>query len=104
MGYGLLEGGVPVVKSTPIAQPPRFFPRRAIEGVTKVAKISFGVIVTNARGKVGGGVFTKSRSGDVLRRRVVPSNPQTGPQTAVRSYLSDISAEWRQLTQAQRDA
>lgn len=69
-----------------------------------MAKIAFGVVVSEARGKVGGGVFTKTRSGSVLRRRAIPTNPQTALQTAVRAILTTISQMWKTLTDAQRDA
>lgn len=69
-----------------------------------MAKIAFGVVVSEARGKVGGGVFTKTRSGSVLRRRAIPTNPQSALQTAVRAILASVAAMWRTLTDAQRDA
>jgi len=63
----------------------------------QLAKIGFGVIVAQARGKVGGGVFTHARNGATLRTRVKPSNPRTSAQTGVRSYLTDASRAFKSL-------
>lgn len=43
-----------------------------------------------------------NRYGAYLRNRVIPTNPATSAQTAVRSALATISAAWRSLTSAQR--
>lgn len=45
-----------------------------------------------------------NRYGAYLRNRVIPTNPVTTPQTAVRDQFSDASQAWRDLTQEQRDA
>ena len=60
--------------------------------------------MTDARGKVGGQVFSKNRSGAYVRTKVTPSNAQTSRQSFVRSLLSSISQSWSGLTQAQRDS
>lgn len=67
-------------------------------------KVKFGAIVVDGRGKIGGHVASKNRSGSYFRTKVTPVNPQTSFQNAVRSRLANFSAEWRTLTQAQRDA
>jgi hypothetical protein len=69
-----------------------------------MASIEFGLVVTNARGKLGGHVFTKSRSGSTLRTKGIPTNPQTTAQQAVRATLGSLSSAWRTLTEAQRDS
>ena len=69
-----------------------------------MALIKFGLVVTDARGKLGGHVFTKSRNGSTVRTKTIPSNPQTTAQQAARSRLASFSAKWRDLTVAQRDA
>ena len=69
-----------------------------------MAKIKFGALMVDARGKLGGHVFSKNRSGSYLRTKVTPVNGQTTYQTAVRAAFGAISAQWSGLTQAARDA
>lgn len=64
-------------------------------------KIKFGAIVVDGRGKLGGHVASKNRSGSYLRTKVTPSNPQTIAQTLVRTIFGAISAGWSALTAAQ---
>lgn len=68
-------------------------------------KIQFsGLGVTDGRGKIGGHVASKNRSGPYARVKVTPVNPQTAYQQAARNLLTSYSQGWRALTQAQRDA
>lgn len=67
-----------------------------------MAKIKFGMMMTDARGKLGGQVFSKNRSGAYIRTKVTPSNPQSARQSAIRSLFAAISAGWSILTAAQR--
>lgn len=69
-----------------------------------MASVKFSALVSEMRGKLNGSVFSKNRSGNYLRNKVTPVNPQSTDQQAVRSLLSAVSQSWRQLTQAQRDA
>lgn len=66
-----------------------------------MAKIKFGMMMTDARGKLGGQVFSKNRSGAYIRTKVTPSNPQTSAQAQVRSNLATLSAGWNSLTAEQ---
>lgn len=68
----------------------------------EMALIKFGAVVTDARGKLGGHVFTKTRNGNTLRTKVTPANPRTTDQQLVRSRLGALSSGWSQLTEAQR--
>lgn len=68
----------------------------------KMAKIKWGMIVTDGRGKLGGQVFSKNRSGAYIRTKVTPSNPRTADQMAGRSILGSLSASWSGLTDEQR--
>lgn len=63
-----------------------------------MAKIKFGMFMTDARGKVGGQVFSKNRAGAYIRTKVTPSNPQTSAQAQVRSNLATLSTGWNSLT------
>lgn len=56
----------------------------------------------DGRGKLGGHVFTKTRSGATMRTKVTPVNPQSPAQAAARSRLGSQSQAWRGLTEAQR--
>jgi hypothetical protein len=69
-----------------------------------MAKIKFGAIVTDARNKLGGHVFSKNRAGAYLRTLVTPTNPQTQAQTSVRALFGQISQGWSSLTELQRNA
>lgn len=67
-------------------------------------KIKFGALVTDGRGKLGGHVASKNRSGNYLRTKVTPSNPQTAAQQATRAVLGSLSTAWSGLTLAQRNS
>lgn len=67
-------------------------------------KMKWGALVVDGRGKIGGQVASKNRSGAYLRTKVTPVNPQTAAQNLVRNRLGTLSQAWRGLTQAQRDA
>lgn len=66
-----------------------------------MAKIKFGMMMTDARGKLGGQVFSKNRGGAYVRTKVTPSNPQTLAQSVVRANLSTISQAWNALSVSQ---
>lgn len=69
-----------------------------------MTKIKFGAIVTDGRGKLGGHVLAKNRSGNYMRTKVTPVNPQTPYQQAQRASLGTLSSGWSGLTQPQRNA
>lgn len=60
-------------------------------------------LLTSASGSIGGMTASRNPGGLYLRARVVPTNPNTGPQQEVRSALSELAAKWiDSLTTAQR--
>lgn len=67
-----------------------------------MARIKFGMMMTDARGKLGGHVFTKARSGATVRTKVSPTNPQSVAQGVVRSRFASLSQSWSSLDEAQR--
>ena len=69
-----------------------------------MAKIKFGMMMTDARGKLGGQVFSKNRAGAYVRTKVTPVNPRTAAQQLSRFILGSLSASWSGLTEAQRRA
>ena len=69
-----------------------------------MALIKFGMMMTDARGKLGGQVFTKTRSGATVRTKVTPTNGMTQRQGVVRNNLAYLSKEWSLLTEDQRSS
>lgn len=70
-----------------------------------MAKVNFGTIASDARGKINGIVYSKNKFGSYTRRKVSPANPNTPSQSAVRSSFSALSKAWSgTLTQAERAA
>ena len=67
-----------------------------------MAKIKFGMMMTDASGKLGGQVFSKNRGGSYVRTKVTPTNPQTSAQSTIRGIFASISSRWSSLTGAQR--
>lgn len=67
-------------------------------------KIKWGALVVDGRGKLGGHVASKNRSGAYLRTKVSPDNPQSENQMLRRSELAQLSSGWSQLTEEQRAA
>jgi len=48
-----------------------------------MAIIKFSAIVSDARGKIGGNVFSRNKGGSYIRSYVKPINPSTPKQTQV---------------------
>lgn len=69
-----------------------------------MARIKFGMMMTDARGKLGGHVFTKARSGATIRTKGSPVNGQTSAQGAARSRFGQLSQSWVTLSEEQRIA
>lgn len=69
-----------------------------------MALAKFGMMMTDARGKLGGHVFTKSRSGATIRTKVTPSNPRTAAQSLARVLFASLSSEWSNLDEEERAA
>ena len=67
-----------------------------------MARVKFGAMMVDARGKLGGHVFTKARSGATVRTKVTPVNGQTVAQGIARNRLASLSQKWSTLTEAQR--
>jgi hypothetical protein len=59
-----------------------------------MAKIVFSAVVGDARKKIGGTVFTKGRSGAVVRRKVSPIQPRSSLQRNVRASFTALSKLW----------
>lgn len=67
-----------------------------------MARIKFGNVVVDMRGKVSGNVYSKNKGGAYSRVRVVPVNPRSAAQNLVRSVFTALSQAWQGLTETQR--
>lgn len=67
-----------------------------------MTKVKFSALVSEMRGKLNGSVFSKNKSGNYLRTKITPVNPQTTAQQIVRGRLGTQSQSWRGLTEEQR--
>jgi hypothetical protein len=68
-----------------------------------MAKVNYGTIVADARGKINGVVMSKNKSGAYVRTKVTPTNPRTPAQQAVRATFGNLSQQWSAgLTASQR--
>lgn len=74
-------------------------------GSPRFALVKFGAGITQMSGAVGGSVFARNRSGNYIRARTKPINPNTSLQQAVRATMTFLTDRWAQtLTAAQRTA
>lgn len=64
-----------------------------------MARIKFGQMISEARGKVAGMVFSKGKYGYYIRQKVSPVNPRTTAQARVRTYMAAASQSWKGLTE-----
>ena len=67
-------------------------------------KMKWGALVVDGRGKIGGQVASKNRSGAYLRTKVTTVNPRSTSQISVRNRLAGLSQGWRGLSAANRAA
>jgi len=59
-----------------------------------MALIKFGGGVLDARGSIGGNVFSRNRYGNYMRARTAPVNPQTQRQSTIRAIMAEVSSRW----------
>lgn len=62
--------------------------------------IKFSAIVSDARGKIGGVVFSRNAAGAIARKFTKPVNPNTGRQQDVRNQFASLISSWRDLIPA----
>lgn len=62
-----------------------------------MATIIFAPIISEARGKVSDCVFAVWKGRPYIRQRVIPANPQTAAQTAVRESLARCVDLWQSI-------
>lgn len=67
--------------------------------------ITFGGVGTAGSGSIGGVTYSRNRGGAYARARVIPVNPGTPFQSAVRGLLAQLTSLWQTaLTAVQREA
>lgn len=69
-----------------------------------MANIKFGNGWADARGKVGGVIYSKNKGGSYARNYTKPTNPRTPRQVTVRNRFAYVSSNWRLLTDTERNA
>lgn len=70
-----------------------------------MAKVTFGALVTEARNKLGGIVYSRNRHGAYSRIKITPPNPKTAAQIYTRATFKQASQHWTTgLSDAQRTA
>lgn len=62
-----------------------------------MARVIFSPLISSLSGKVADAVFATWKGIPYVRERVIPENPQTAAQTAVRNSLAEAVAIWQQL-------
>lgn len=68
-----------------------------------MAIAKFGVLIVDARGTIGGVVFTANKAGPYLKLWAAAVNPQSPLQTAQRAKISTAAQAWQALSSANRD-
>ncbi len=69
-----------------------------------MALFKLGAFADYISGKAGNTVFVKTKSGTVIRDRVIPTNPNTGAQQFVRGNMRDATQKFPTLTSLQIQA
>jgi len=70
-----------------------------------MALVQFGAGVLDMRGSIGGTVYSKNRSGNYVRARTTPVNPNTARQQVMKTLTANNAQHWSgTLTIAQRAA
>ena len=69
-----------------------------------MALIQLGGGILDARGSIGGQVFSRNRFGNYIRARITPVNPASSRQNTIRASIQSLAQRWSTvLTQLQRD-
>jgi hypothetical protein len=67
-----------------------------------MALVKFSAVVSEARGKEGGVIFSRNTYGSYIKSKVSPTNPQTIYQQTQRGTFTNIAQTWRTLTEVQK--
>ena len=69
-----------------------------------MATITPSALISEIRGRVGSQIFSRNRGGTYSKSYFVPTNPNTTFQASHRAIISNATAEWKALSQEDRDA
>lgn len=69
-----------------------------------MARVIFSPLISSLSGKVADAVFATWKGRPYVRERVIPENPQTASQQAVRDALSESVALWQALSALRQNA
>ncbi len=70
-----------------------------------MAVVKFGGGIIEMRGALGGNVFSRNSTGNYVRSKTTPINPNTANQVAVRASLAQLTVRWSEtLSAANRTA
>ncbi len=69
-----------------------------------MARITYGALIESINGSIGGTTFQTNRYGFSVKRKPVPSKPNTPSQNAKKSTIAQVSQDWIGLTAANRTA
>lgn len=68
-----------------------------------MVKVYGPMMSMDASGSIADAItFSKWKGRNYVRQRVVPANPQSGPQTGMRAMLSFLSKQWTNLSAAEK--
>lgn len=67
-------------------------------------KVKWGALMVDGRGKIGGHVASKNRSGAYLRTKVTPVNTFTERRQFVRAIFGQVSRQWGGLDRTQQQS
>lgn len=67
-----------------------------------MALIKYGAVISEARGKEAGVIFSRNAYGAYLKQKVSPVNPNTSFQSAVRNRLAAIAQAYKDLNSAEK--
>lgn len=63
----------------------------------------FLAILGNISGSIGANTFSHNRGGSYVKRRSVPTNPNSNRQQDIRNILSSLSSNWSSLSSANQN-
>ncbi len=67
-----------------------------------MAIVKFGILISEARGAVGGVVFTANQAGPYVKLGAMPVNPRSPLQAAQRAAIATAAQAWQDLDAADR--
>lgn len=79
----------------------RFF-RTFVLNSYKMAVVKLGALVSDIRGKLGGHIFSKNKSGLYLSTKYKPKQTKSARQSEIRNFYRIVAQLWRNLTEEQR--